>query len=69
MSLYLFIGSWTPSKEMLEVVEAAILHKQSDIYAELDEVLTKYKLLFLNLLKNEVRHYWIFFSFHSKLER
>lgn len=52
-----FIGSWTPSKEILEVVEAAILHKQSDTYAELDEVLVKYKLLFLNLLKNQVRLY------------
>ena len=45
-------GVWLPCKEILSSVETAVLHKRSDVYAELDETLTKYKAIFINLLKN-----------------
>ncbi|XP_065669875.1 nuclear pore complex protein Nup205 isoform X2 [Hydra vulgaris] len=41
------------SKEILHICESAIVYKQSEIYAELDEVLTKYKPIFLTLLKDQ----------------
>ena len=48
---------WSSSKEILLVCETAIVHKQSDIYAELDEVLTKHKPYFLTLLKDKVCYF------------
>ncbi|XP_057313200.1 nuclear pore complex protein Nup205-like isoform X1 [Hydractinia symbiolongicarpus] len=45
-------GIWSPFKEILAVVEIAVIHKRSEIYAELDETITKHKPIFLGLLKN-----------------
>lgn len=48
------LGIWSPFKEILAVVEIAVIHKRSEVYAELDETITKHKPIFLGLLKNLV---------------
>jgi len=45
---------WVPFKDILTTIETAILHQKGEVYAELDEVLTRHKNVFVSLLKNPV---------------
>jgi len=41
---------WVPFKDILTTIETAILHQKGEVYAELDEVLTRHKNVFVSLL-------------------
>ena len=45
---------WIPFKEILSTIEIGIVHRKSEVYADLDEILTKHRSVFVNLLKNPV---------------
>ena len=52
--IIIFLGMWIPFKEILSTIEIAVVHRQSEVYADLDEILTKHRSVFVNLLKNPV---------------
>ena len=59
----LFSGMWIPFKEILSTIEIGIVHRKSEVYADLDEILSKHRSVFVNLLKNPVG---IFIQIHNK---
>jgi hypothetical protein len=49
-----YIGSWRSYKELLSVVESAILKKRPEAYYDLDGVLKRFKSELLSPLRNPV---------------
>ena len=49
-------GKWTPFKELLHVVSAAVVERQPSAYYELDAQLTKNKPNLVALLQHAVRN-------------
>jgi len=49
-------GKWTPFKELLHVVSAAVIERQPSAYYELDAQLTKNKPNLVALLQHAVRN-------------
>lgn len=47
-------GVWAPFKELMSVVNAAILRRDPEVYHNLDTQLKKHKPDFINLLRNPV---------------
>lgn len=50
-------GIWAPFKELVRVVNDAILRKEPTAYYKLESELKKHKPDFLSLLKNPVRSF------------
>lgn len=54
---------WIPFKEILSTIEIGIVHRKSEVYADLDETLSQHRSVFVNLLKNPVNIFFTFYTF------